>query len=380
MSFLNIHAIIIVARSRITLNWSGLKTQFVAIVNSQTEYWGREFQARVIRKDDSFQKIIISLVSKGVVPVIQLDNDQGEFEFLKSLPAKSVIGWCYSDESLDTKFASNISKLESLAVVLRPYHLNSFKVKNLLTSFKYIASNLEHVKTLKNGLKLILWYFRGLAMSYREQKIRRIYKKVKLRSVNFPLGYTDVFCSSLVASSSIRIDDLSGSLLNLDFLHQEEAQTHLVFVGQIGQIVRSVAISAAQEYELSTIITRSQYGAGSMLEKGVKEKGIEYLNTVLNSRFVLCPPGNISGNSFRIHETVLLRKLPIVLSHVASDPNFVTPFESKRVKYKGQGWKKRILETTQISEEEYALQVEENLTMLRTQINQSSLVIEEHLQ
>ena len=362
-----------------TINWSRLKRHFVAIVNSQMEYWNREFQAEVIRKDDAFQKNVTLLVSRGVVPVIQLDNDQDELEFLKSLPAKSVIGWCYSDEGLDTNFASSLSKLDSLLIILRPYHLNSFKVRNLVLSCKYVISNLENVKTLKNGLKLTLWYFRGLAMCYREQKIRKIYKDAKLKYLNFPLGYTDVFCSSIVTSPNIQTDNLSGSLLDLTILHKNDVRNHLVFIGQIGQIVRSVAISAARSTRSSTIITRFEYGAGSLLEKGVQEKGIEYLNTVLDSKFVLCPPGNISGNSFRIHETVLLGRLPIVLSHIASDPNFFTPFENKKLQYKGQSWKKRILETTQISDKEYKLKVAENLSTLRLQINQTKYTIDEYL-
>jgi hypothetical protein len=379
MSFLKNHDIIIDVTAAITLNWSILKTQFVAIVNSQTEYWSREFQAQVILKDNSFEDVVLSLVSKGIVPVVQLDNDQSEFEFLKSLPTKSIIGWCYSDESLDTEFASRLSRLESLVVLLRPYHLNSFKVRNLFISLQYVTNNLVNTKTLSNALKLILWYFRGISMSYREQKIRKIYKSVNLGYVNFPLGYTDVFCSSLLTNSDIHVKSPSGSLLELTFHDRDEPKTHLVFVGQIGQIVRSVAIVAAQETSFARVITRSDYGAGSLLEKGVKEKGIEYLTTVLNSKFVLCPPGNISGNSFRIHETVILGKIPIVLSHIASDPNFITPFDLRAAQYSGQSWKKRIQETRQISEDLYGMQAQENLITLRSQIEESKEVIGEYL-
>ncbi len=379
MSFFKNHDIIIDGTATITLNWSILKTQFIAIVNSQTEYWSREFQAQVILKDDSFKEVVLSLVSKGTVPVIQLENDQNEFEFLKSLPAKSVIGWCYSDESLDTKFASRLSNLESLVLVLRPYHLNSFKVRNLFVSLRYVTSNLVNTKTLRNALKLVLWYFRGISMSFRERKIHKIYSSANLEYVNFPLGYTDVFCSSLLTNSDIHVKSPSGSLLELTFHDREEPKIHLVFVGQIGQIVRSVAIVAAQETSFARVITRSEYGAGSLLEKGVKEKGAEYLTTVLNAKFVLCPPGNISGNSFRIHETVILGRIPIVLSHVASDPNFVTPFDLKTTRYKSQSWKKRIQETRKVTGTLYEMQAQENLTTLHSQIEESKKVISEYL-
>ena len=216
-------------------------------------------------------------------------------------------------------------------------------------------------------------------MSYREQKIRKIYNSVNLRYINFPLGYTDVFCSSLLTNSDIDVKSSSGSLLELTFHDRGEPKTHLVFVGQIGQIVRFVAIAAAQKTSFARVITRSDYGAGSLLEKGVREKGTEYLTTVLNSKFVLCPPGNISGNSFRIHETVLLGRIPIVLSHIASDPNFVTPFDFRAAQYRGQSWKKRIQETRQIPEDLYEVQAQENLSILRCQIEESKKVIGEYL-
>ena len=37
---------------------------------------------------------------------------------------------------------------------------------------------------------------------------------------------------------------------------------------------------------------------------------------------MLCPPGNISGQSFRYFEVITLGRIPLVMHHVTSDPNF----------------------------------------------------------
>ncbi len=352
-----------------------MKSHIVAVVNSQLEYWRREFHASVILKDETFRETVASLVSKGFTPVIQLDNDPMEFDFLKSLPEKSVIGWAYADESLDLDFAARISDIKALAILLRPYHLNEFKISNLVSSAKYVASNLDNLASTEERLKLILWFFRGIALSSREQRIRGMYKKANLDFINFPLGYTDVFSTSLVNHIGIEMEELSRSHLDLRIRPIGEIEYDLAFVGQVGQVVRAAAINAARDVVSSKIITRSGYGAGSLLNAGVKEKGIEYLSIALKSKYILCPPGNISGNSFRIHETVVLGKIPIVLSHIASDPNFISPFEIKNTLNKSRGWKESIRVFTDMSEKDYILQVKANLLTFRNQVNETRTVI-----
>jgi hypothetical protein len=345
-----------------------LKKEITVVVNSQIEYWTREFKANVIVKDITFQSKVLDLIAQGIVPVIQLDNDPEELEFLKALPVKSIIGWSYSDESFNVSFARQVSQLESLAAILRPYHLNTIKIRNLVSSIKYFLSNLRNVGSFENVAKFVLWYFRGIGMYRREREIKGIFEHSNLAFVNFPLGYTDVFCHSFLSVVSPSQTDITESLFNITPPLEKYSKSHLVFVGQVGQIVRKVAIKAAQKSNSSTVLVRVGYGAFDINGENVRSNGIEYVRLLLNSRFILCPPGNISGNSFRIHESVIARRIPLVLSHVSSDPNFIAPICNVSPYSGTQSWNKTIVASKLISYENYCRQVRNNLNTFQLEV------------
>lgn len=352
-----------------------MKKEFTVIANSQAEYWSREFNAKVILKDASFDSQVKSLVAKGEVPVIQIDNNSAEILFLKTLPSKSIVGWLYSDESFDLSFAKEISQIPSLILILRPYHLNSVKIRNLIYSGLYLFSNSRNVGSVRNFLKFNLWFIRGIFMSCRERRIIHLFRRANLKFVNFPLGYTDVFCYSYLNLATSKKNQHGGSLLKLKALQNYNPTSHLVFVGQVGQIVRRVAINAARNSSSSIVLTRDGYGAGDIKGLNVMSNGIEYVKLLLGSKFILCPPGNISGNSFRIHESVIVRRTPIVLSHVVSDPNFVSPVDFFPPNKNFHSWNQAISSSKLISKESYDEQVEANLHCLQEEIDQAKSLI-----
>jgi hypothetical protein len=352
-----------------------LKREITVVVNSQLEYWAREFDATVILKDDTFEVQVKNLVSNGEIPIVQIDNNQVEFTFLKTLPSKSIIGWLYSDESLDTTFAQEISQINSLILILRPYHLNSVKARNFIYSAKYLLFNSDNVHTFKNFMKLNLWFIRGIFMSCREKQIMRLLRRTNLKFVNFPLGYTDVFCNSFLSLVTSKNILYRGSLLSIKAPESKIPNSHLVFVGQVGQIVRRVAISAARKSSSSTVIVRDGYGAGDIRGLNVKNNGIEYVKLLFSAKFVLCPPGNISGNSFRIHESVVAKRIPLILSHVPSDPNFVSPIDSILPKNCNQSWNKVITASKLISDATYNNQVKSNLDRFQSEIDSAKNLI-----
>jgi hypothetical protein len=101
----------------------------------------------------------------------------------------------------------------------------------------------------------------------------------------------------------------------------------VTFSGQVGQVVRETAIRATERFPQASITRRKSYGASNVLGIEVKKNGLEYLLTLRESKAILCPPGNISGESFRIFETVLMRRIPLAMNAVTSDPNYVLPFK-----------------------------------------------------
>jgi hypothetical protein len=351
----------------------------IAIVNSQCEYWKREFGADITIKDSFFQTKVLEIIRRGIKPVVQIDNDLDELQFLSKLPKKSIIAWLHSDEALNTSFNKKIIRLDSVSLILRPYHLNNPEIKNLKLSALYFLKNIKHLKSIAEYIKMFFWLWRGFGMYSREKKIIKMLMKKQKPFHNFPLGYTDVFCKSFLKISEFEPLISNQSLLSDQFTPKVFPINSLSFVGQVGQIVRTVAIRSAEKAPGSNVIKRTEYGAGNYDDKIVQTNGLEYVRMVLSSKFILCPPGNISGNSFRIHETVVSKRVPIVVSNPLSDPNFVSPFNDL---FKGndfQSWDQVIDSLPIISESRYGSLVESNFKILQNQIFIAKAMIEKVL-
>ena len=298
-----------------------MASELVFVVNTQQEFWAREFGAKIIEKDESFISVVRDLVSQKIRPIVQLDKDFAELETLASLPENSIIGWCHSDETFDLSFNSAIAKIESLHTILRPYHLEKFKVSNSIKSLAYSLSNLRMSRSVNDVMRTIAWQFRGFGMQARQNKILRKYRKANKHCINIPIGYTNIFAQSLLEVTQKKTE-LLGSIFYLqpNLLNQSLGKVN--FVGQSGQIVRESAIRSLEKSKLGQVIRRSGYGASNVIDQSVATLGKEYIELLLDSQFVLCPPGNISGQSFRYFEVITLGRIPLVMNHVTSDPNF----------------------------------------------------------
>ena len=299
--------------------------ELVFVVNTQQEFWAREFGGVIIQKNDNFINIVRDLTSQKIRPVVQLDKDFTELEALATLPENSIIGWCHSDETFDLAFNSAIAEIKSLHTILRPYHLEESTMSNSLKSLSYTVSNLRMSRSLNDVLRTIAWQFRGFGMQTRQHKILRKYRKANKRFRNIPIGYTNVFALSLLAVLDKNKEPIQ-SILDLQLNGLNQSQRSVNFVGQSGQIVRESAIRSLEKIDLGHVVRRSSYGASNVIDQSVAALGKEYIELLLRSQFVLCPPGNISGQTFRCFETISLGRIPLVMNHVTSDPNFTRPY------------------------------------------------------
>lgn len=301
----------------------------VFVVNTQQEYWRREFKGQIHEKDSSYQQEILLLISQGICPVFQIDDDPSEFEFLATLPENSIIVWCHSDERYDLNFNKLISQLQAVRLVLRPYRLHAINLRRIFRSFMQTVVNLSYASNFSFVLRVIRWQIRGLEMAWRQFRVARMYRLKNKEFLNIPIGYTNIFAVSMLKSFNEL--DLSTDLSLFDVSERNTAgfgNREVSFSGQVGQVVRETAIRATRNFPQASIVCRNSYGASNVLGAEVKKNGLEYISMFRDSRAVLCPPGNISGESFRIFETVLMRRIPLAMNAVTSDPNYVLPFKN----------------------------------------------------
>jgi hypothetical protein len=175
--------------------------------------------------------------------------------------------------------------------------------------------------SISDVMRTIAWQFRGFGMQARQSRILRNYGKTKRYFKNIPIGYTNIFAQSLLEVAQKKTE-LLGSIFHLQPYLLNQSPGRVNFVGQSGQIVRESAIRSLEKSKLGEVIRRSGYGASNVIDRSVATHGKEYIELLLDSQFVLCPPGNISGQSFRYFEAITLGRIPLVMSNVTSDPNF----------------------------------------------------------
>lgn len=359
-------------------NESDFDSSLFFVVNTQQEFWQREFQGTIIEKDENYKDFLEDLISRGIRPIFQVDQDPSELEFLSSLPVESIIVWCHFDESYDLDFNKSLSMIDSIYLILRPYRLPNFSFGNLFKSIFKTILNLKYARNIKFVIKVILWQLRGFSMQIRQIKIQHFYKKRNRKYRNILIGYTNIFAISLLESGRFSNSKSLSSLFQL-IAEQENklGPIPVTFSGQVGQVIRETAINAISRVPDALIIRRSTYGASNVLEGDVKTKGSEYVEVLQSSKFVLCPPGNISGESFRIFETVLMRRVPIVMESVTSDPNYKVPFKFKGNWQYRQTWGGMMSEALQAQPEELEAIVSANFENYRNEIEATRLFLAE---
>jgi hypothetical protein len=336
-----------------------LNRNLVFLVNSQQEFWSRELNGEIVPKDENFRQTLRELISNRVTPIVQIDEDLGELNFLKSLPKNSIIGWCPSDEAYKFKFNHELARIDSLALILRPYKLSWPSISNITKAVSYSAFNVKQTRNVAELLRMAAWQLRGFGVVIRQALILFDYKVNSRKFINIPIGYTNIFAKSFCSILNV---ENGASLLKFDMAVQvPPIQSRVSFMGQSGQIVREVAIRALEKENADFVVRRSGYGASNILEADVLKKGEEYIRNLMAAAFALCPPGNISGESFRLFETTVLKRLPIFLENVTSDPNFKCKFLCGSIYAKNSGWSKLIKGANSIDEQMYKNMVKRNL-------------------
>ena len=344
-----------------------LASELVVVTNSQQEFWAREFGAVIIEKDESFISVIKNLVGQQIRPVVQLDKNYAELRALEALPENSIIGWCHSDETFDLAFNTALTNLNSLHTILRPYHLEKTTFTNSIKSLSYTFLNLRMSTSLKDVLRIIAWQFRGLGMQIRQHKILKKYAKARRQFRNIPIGYTNVFALSLLAFIQRGIEPRE-SILSLEPGLINHIQSGVNFVGQSGQIVRELSIRSLEKSELGQVIRRSGYGASNVIDQSVATLGKEYVELLHDSLFVLCPPGNISGQTFRYFEVITLGRIPLVMNHVTSDPNFKSGYWYGKFLSSAGSWRKMLHDSQGLSHKEISIVIEKNAEFMKKEM------------
>jgi hypothetical protein len=220
-------------------------------------------------------------------------------------------------------------------------------------------------------------------MRRRQIKIANLSKKTNKVIIEIPLGYTDYFAETylgVISQRKTNYDYQKSSLLeiaikDLNFLNSLKMKK-FVFIGQLGQIVRRYAIETLKKFKSANIVVREGYGGVSNDENRRLRIGAEYVGGLMKSQVSVCPPGNISGNSYRIIESLICGAYPAVMSNVLCDPQFESPVIEVLQGRKPRTWYRYLRKLEKLPENELQKNVLENLNKFREEINLAKKEIE----
>jgi len=133
--------------------------------------------------------------------------------------------------------------------------------------------------------------------------IKRLHFKVPVYP--FPLGYTERFALEMRKLGLISSN--TGSLFKEKYYEEDIKRVTVSFTGQKGTWYRRLMVDFFEQIASANTSKYSSFGGFTTLPETTG-----YTESILNSRFVICPPGNVSSQSFRYYEAIALGAIPIV--------------------------------------------------------------------
>ena len=334
---------------------------------TEHEFWRREFQAEVSKKDENYLKRVRDLVGTGVIPVIQVGPSVKETQDLEGFPKNSLIVQFHADETYLPKINLQIIRNPAVSMILRSYPIPKFKLSKFFTIQLTGLLDLSHNFSFRNFFQYLKFDFAGIVMVKRQVFIavlERIYSKV---SVPMPLGYNDLFAESYCSVYKV---ENNSSLIHsaMNNLPAKEKKSKIAFVGQAGKLTRRFAIKPMESISPKELILRDNYGGAIGIYGATLESGIENIRALKNSKLALCPPGNYSSHTFRIAESLICGAVPMFNKGSITDPICSYSYLSDEILGLPKIWKKKLELAVEFDQEYLDICIETSLKSLSSDI------------
>ncbi len=242
---------------------------------------------------------------------------------LRDLPPRSVHLLVVSDETYRLDLLEAITRTPAIAHVFRCYPLFGGSRQPVPRRLAVAASELRgmDVGQVRPALRAVA------AGSVLRRRVASWSRRLRISGIGVTslcLGYTEWFemgLNALAEEGLLPAVPEAGSLL--PYLADAREQIlankteHLGFVGQSGNFQRQAGIRSARQAGFNVGPVRDGFGGGSQ-DPVLASR--EHVGQLLSSRFTLCPPGNYSGESFRLTEACLMFSVPVEVTPTLSDP------------------------------------------------------------
>jgi hypothetical protein len=351
----------------------------LVFAQNQTQYWARELKFHIIAEKENLIAHLDMKINLGYLPIVEVSEFNSDFE---TLPPNSLIALLNTDEKYDSKLNAAIFNSKVFTAIIRQYKVPKSSHGGVFKAL--LIGLLESLKVLNfiTPKRFAGWSIEGIGMAKRQSRMARDIENSGKTIINVPLGYTDFFAETFLeklkhteSMEVLKIDSLLEIAVKSNFISKNK-KNKFAFIGQLGHLVRQYAIEALRKFDLKILIVRDGYGGVSNEENRKLRIGEEYVDGLMESCVSVCPPGNISGNSYRIMESLICGAYPAVMSSVLCDPLFESPVIEVLPGRKPHTWYRYLKKLEKVSEAKLQLSVLENLHKFRDEIKVAKLEIE----
>jgi hypothetical protein len=282
-------------------------------------------------------------------------------EVLRMFPPRSVRLLVSSDETNRRDLAAAICSIPAISHVYRTYPL-TWERSSRVSRLSLLTGELRRLPPRYLG-RAARAFVAGNVVRKRTRWSSRLFRRRGITVTPLCLGYTEWFemgLQGLAGEGLLPPIPQEGSLLTFLEANRERIlerkSGQLGFVGQLGNFQRQAGIRAARALGYSVGPIRNGFGGGGLLNSQASR---EYVEQLMRCRFTLCPPGNYSGESFRLTEACLAYSIPVEVEPTLSDPSRPAFGAIAAVGVKAGSWQSALSRMSEIEGDRWAKEATE---------------------
>ena len=276
---------------------------------TEINYFKKEFGIR-IESVGSIPDFVskLSKVSSATV-LIASTNPEDWVKSLNRLEKNTVIFFLLGNETYEPNKFNSLNKISSLR------HAFVYNAPSKVLNTAILGGIIGNI--FDGGLRRAESHgsvYRDGRISY---SLKSKFKRIDMQySFSFlPQGYSNSFANKITKLSKLNEYDSLISQTSTSKIYNLKNITHqFSFIGQQGIRRREVFLRAAEKFDNVKIYPPEEGFGGNNVDNDYT-----YINLLLNSRYVLVPPGNFNNSNHRYTESLICHSLPVVLANNSID-------------------------------------------------------------
>jgi hypothetical protein len=265
---------------------------FLVGVTDSYEFLKREFEWKVINFD---KKSIDWSSETKIVLAFDFANIEKAMCIILEFPEHQFILILLGNETQQLKILRQLARIERVLAIYSQYDPQPLIFGGMKTS---LIQLIDSPRTFFN-FNFFMICLRGAYRGLKSIVFARI-PKIK----HFPLGYSNRFIEELLLSGLISIESMTIMQLSNSFSNRSR-KSEVIFKGQLTGQYRKLIAPYLMQKELVKFELNQQWGRPELLTS------TSYVKSMIESKFVFCPPGHVSNDTFRRTEALICGALPI---------------------------------------------------------------------